>query len=201
MSKNKEDVLHRVEFVKFRDPIKRFLDKNSSKHNEEHSDMEEENIGANEFRSLDNYSGPIIQTDFGIIPLHESNLLSVQFNLWTGYTNFQLQKQHAYILDTTPGIEIAMIKTPYRFLIGIAKLFSEQDVLSRLKKNLVESMRTSGFISGSLKESLAKQYKFFAIINFEGKNHVLHGNSMEEVETQIENFTKKNGQQAIEKSY
>lgn len=192
--------LYRVEFEKFRDPIKSMINDAKKRKLPIHAEPDEE-AEENEFAEKPE-SFAVMNTEFGVLPLTEVGLGSTNLNLWDAHLNFPLEKKHIFIINTTLGVEAAQVKTPYRFIFGIGKLFDEMDVKNRLRANLVKSMQDNNFIASSkLRDSLSKQYKFFAIINMNGKNHVLHGNSKEEVETQIQNFTEKHGNHPMETSY
>lgn len=192
--------LYRAEFTRWRDPIKAMAEKYKKKR--EPVDDFHDNLD-NDFQGESSYVGPVMQTDFGILPINELGLGSSQLNFWECNVNFHLTEKHFYILNTTLGVEAFMVKTPYRFIFAIGKLFDEKEVMERLKNALLKSQEDNNFLDKitTLKASLSKQYKFFAIINFNGKNQVLHGNSAEEVEAQIKSFTEKNGKHEISKSY
>jgi len=81
-----------------------------------------------------------IMTPFGMLPLTEQSLASNHFKLWVGHTNFSVLKSHARIIGSVKGVESVDILTPYRFRIGIAKLFVDRDVMAGVRKALLETL-------------------------------------------------------------
>ena len=81
-----------------------------------------------------------IMTPFGMLPLTEHSLASNHFKLWVGHTNFSVLKSHARIIGSVKGVESVDILTPYRFRIGIAKLFVDRDVMAGVRKALLETL-------------------------------------------------------------
>ena len=81
-----------------------------------------------------------IMTPFGMLPITEQSLASNHFKLWVGHTNFSVLKSHARIIGSVKGVESVDILTPYRFRIGIAKLFVDRDVMAGVRKALLETL-------------------------------------------------------------
>tara|TARA_R110002012_G_scaffold38750_1_gene107564 strand:- start:1037 stop:1483 length:447 start_codon:yes stop_codon:yes gene_type:complete len=81
-----------------------------------------------------------IMTPFGILPLTEQSLVSNHFKLWVGHCNFKLLQSHYQVIGAVEGVESVDIMTPYRFRVGIAKLFVDRKVMSAVKQSLVESL-------------------------------------------------------------
>lgn len=81
-----------------------------------------------------------IMTPFGMLPLTEQSLASNHFKLWVGHTNFSVLKSHTRIIGSVKGVESVDILTPYRFRIGIAKLFMDREVMSNVRKALLETV-------------------------------------------------------------
>tara|TARA_R110000751_G_scaffold91721_1_gene179830 strand:- start:2001 stop:2441 length:441 start_codon:yes stop_codon:yes gene_type:complete len=81
-----------------------------------------------------------IMTPFGMMPLTEQSLASSHFKFWVGHTNFKLLKGHCKTIGSVAGIETMDILTPYRFRIAVAKLFVDREVMSRVRKSLLETV-------------------------------------------------------------
>tara|TARA_R100001129_G_scaffold24500_1_gene15815 strand:+ start:981 stop:1421 length:441 start_codon:yes stop_codon:yes gene_type:complete len=81
-----------------------------------------------------------IMTPFGMLPLTEQSLASSHFKLWVGHTNFSVLKSHTRLIGSVKGVESVDILTPYRFRIGIAKLFVDRDVMAGVRTALLESL-------------------------------------------------------------
>ena len=81
-----------------------------------------------------------IMTPFGMMPLTEQSLASNHFKFWVGHTNFKLLNAHRKIIGSVSGIETMDILTPYRFRIAVAKLFVDREVMSKVRKSLLETV-------------------------------------------------------------
>lgn len=81
-----------------------------------------------------------IMTPFGMMPLTEQSLASSHFKFWVGHTNFKLLKGHCKTIGSVEGIETMDILTPYRFRIAVAKLFVDREVMSEVRKSLLETV-------------------------------------------------------------
>ena len=81
-----------------------------------------------------------IMTPFGMMPLTEQSLASSHFKFWVGHTNFKLLKGHCKTIGSVAGIETMDILTPYRFRIAVAKLFVDREVMSEVRKSLLETV-------------------------------------------------------------
>lgn len=181
----------KISWSKWRDPLKAAWDKHKNKHEHDSNDLDE----------LDQYSGPVIQTDFGIIPLNEASLPSSIFKFWRADTNFPLTNQHNIILRNTLGVETLDYYTPYRFRVGVATLFNDEDVKGRIEKALLESFQKPVLTDDKKYNMLYKQFKFFIVISNE-KNWVFAGNSKEEAENKLKKFVENGGSyQEIFKSW
>tara|TARA_R100001163_G_scaffold55355_1_gene42814 strand:- start:2362 stop:2832 length:471 start_codon:yes stop_codon:yes gene_type:complete len=105
-------------------------------------DFEYEDIDPEIMKKLDEMSGlssmKTIMTPFGMMPLTEQCLASNHFKFWVGHTNFKLLKSYTKIIGSTEGVESIDILTPYRFRIAVGKLFSDRDVMSKVRKALLE---------------------------------------------------------------
>ena len=81
-----------------------------------------------------------IMTPFGILPLTEHSLASNHFKLWVGHTNFKLLQSSVDIIEGCDGVETVDIMTPYRFRLGIAKMFKDRDVMNGVKEALIAAI-------------------------------------------------------------
>jgi hypothetical protein len=81
-----------------------------------------------------------IMTPFGMMPLTEQSLASNHFKFWVGHTNFKLLNAHRKTIGSVAGIETMDILTPYRFRIAVAKLFVDREVMSKVRKALLETV-------------------------------------------------------------
>lgn len=105
------------------------------KHTSEEGDEEEFDVG-----EVMDHQRPVkmIATELGMFPLTEHTSPSKIFNMWVGHTNFPLTANMCKDISKVRGVEIYMTLSPYRFKIGIAKLFEEQDVMENIKQMLLE---------------------------------------------------------------
>lgn len=176
---------YKVKWRKWKDPLQRLHNKAKNKQLEDefgdHSTSED-------FGDLDNYTGAVMQTDYGFIPINETNLPSTAFNFWRGDTNFVLQAKHKFVLDTLLGIEALDIHTPYRFRIAIGTMFDEQDTLKRAEEVLIQACGGKSRSESNPYASLFKQYKFFAVVSNDESKRIFHGESPEEVNVQVKKY-------------
>ena len=100
----------------------------------------EEELGV-EFKKFKNIQ--TIFTPFGVLPLTEQSLASSYFKFWVGHTNFKITPQFHRIMSNVEGVESIDVFTPYRFRIGIAKLFKDRTVMSQVRKNMVDYIQES----------------------------------------------------------
>ena len=114
------------------------LDEESSE--EDHGVSFEEELGV-EFKKFKNIQ--TIFTPFGVLPLTEQSLASSYFKFWVGHTNFKITPKFYRIMSNVDGIESIDVFTPYRFRIGIAKLFTDRTVMSQVRENLVNYIKES----------------------------------------------------------
>ena len=101
-----------------------------------------------------------IVTPFGILPLTEQTMASKHFKFWVGHSNFKLTKDFYTVIGQHPGIETLDILTPYRFRIAVGKMFTDRDVMSGVRNDMVQyvaSAQPSGHIADT--ETNANQYE------------------------------------------
>ena len=82
-----------------------------------------------------------IMTPFGMMPLTEQSLASNHFKFWVGHSNFKLLNSHRKIIGSVRGVETMDILTPYRFRIAVAKLFVDREVMSEVRKSLLDTIQ------------------------------------------------------------
>jgi hypothetical protein len=51
-----------------------------------------------------------------------------QFDIWMGHTNFWITEEIVNLIQTTPGVELLRIISPYRFIVAPGKMFNWTDV-------------------------------------------------------------------------
>lgn len=66
---------------------------------------------------------------------------------WVCHTNFRITDKDIESINSTDGVEIFEQMTPYRFFVGVGKMFSFATVSVLLQKNLCNSLKTSDMVS------------------------------------------------------
>ena len=87
-------------------------------------------------------------------------MASKHFKFWVGHANFKLTKDFYTVIGQHPGIETLDILTPYRFRIAVGKMFTDRDVMSGVRNDMVQyvaSAQPSGHIADT--ETNANQYE------------------------------------------
>lgn len=126
-------------------------------------DMPEEDFGDSEFKDemdhqiMESHQDvKCIMTPLGVIPMTEHTDPFVQFNFWTGHTNFGITNGLLKELAKVPGVEIIDVLscTRYRFRVAIGKAFTlnpkdretplDRKVLNAIKKRAVKYIIDSG---------------------------------------------------------
>lgn len=98
--------MNKIIWEKFKDPLASFAKKN-----------EED----------DEDTGRAIVTKNGIMPVIHENMVSTNYNLWIGYTNFVITTDMVDTLEHLIGVESLDVFSPYRFRLGIAKKFFKEE--------------------------------------------------------------------------
>lgn len=135
--------------------------------------------------------GSIIVTPMGIIPINEYALPSKIFKFWTGYTNFKITRAVKDVIEETDGVETLDIYSPYRFRLGVAKLFHSYAVKKSITDRLCKE-DTKPEIKGRTpvelaKEHLKSKYKYWAIFVLpNGKLETIGNENKSVVEDDIE---------------
>ena len=78
----------------------------------------------------------ILMTNFGVMPVTDSNSVSKSFNFWTGHTNFNISDSVSKDIQSVEGVEALDIYTRYRFRIAIGRLFKDRDVMHNIQEKL-----------------------------------------------------------------
>lgn len=84
-----------------------------------------------------------IMTPMGPIPLPEHSAPHKIFNFWVAHTNFYITQNIAKIVETTPGVEVMDIFTPYRMRVGIGKMFSTKDTIEKINNRLYKAINNT----------------------------------------------------------
>jgi len=78
-----------------------------------------------------------VMTPYGMLPLTDDTLASRKFKFWVGHANFRLTEDYYSVIGSTEGVETLDILTPYRFRIGIGKMFVDRTVMSSVRDKMV----------------------------------------------------------------
>lgn len=99
-----------------------------------HDDHDDESIQLQSF--IIDATERKIYTPFGVYSEFDSAAPCFMFECWIGYTNFKLTEGWFHEIDNhVDGIGAFKVLTPYRFFIGVEKLFKFSDV-----RNQIESL-------------------------------------------------------------
>jgi hypothetical protein len=79
------------------------------------------------------YRGPLVLGVAGAIPLSADSLTGRLYSLWVGHTNFHVTRSFAEKVLRVPGVEVFRPMTPYRFLLGVARLFDRETVMEGVR--------------------------------------------------------------------
>ena len=78
-----------------------------------------------------------VMTPYGMLPLTDDTLASRKFKFWVGHSNFRLTEDYYGIIGRTEGVETLDILTPYRFRIGVGKMFVDRNVMCDVREKMV----------------------------------------------------------------
>ena len=70
----------------------------------------------------------LVHTPVGMYQVDDKMSPIRQFDCWLGHTNFDITDSVQNYIESTPGVEVLVILTRYRFFLGVGKLFSFRDV-------------------------------------------------------------------------
>jgi len=139
---------------------------------------------------------PKVRTPLGFVSIDDPLRPALMFDCWIGHTNFGITEEVKRIIESTPGVEVLKIMTPYRFFIGVGKLFKFRDVREHIQSSLnvkTEDKENSEDINllTIIKRQL-KSYKRWAIFySKEGTIEYAASNEDNDVEfeTTVQKFT------------
>ena len=83
-----------------------------------------------------------VMTPYGMLPLTDDTLASRKFKFWVGHATFRLPEEYYNIIGPAEGVETLDILTPYRFRIGVGKMFVDRTVMSQVRDNMVEHVKS-----------------------------------------------------------
>ncbi len=86
---------------------------------------------------------PFIITSFGPMSVPEYSQPSKVFNFWTGHSNVVISRKVQSAIVNTAGVETFNPLSPYRFRVGVGKLFKEGVVLRNIRKAIVKEAKLS----------------------------------------------------------
>jgi len=117
---------------------------------QDESEYSEEDESVEDIFQLGSLSPPIkgYMTPFGLMPLTEQSLASTHFKFWVGHSNFKLTNVFYNVIGETLGIETLDIMTPYRFRIGIGKLFKDRTVMVNVREKMLQYITNGVNTSG-----------------------------------------------------
>jgi hypothetical protein len=133
------------------------IDQNDIPDNEEEEAVDEEDEGSNEnlVGRLINFEDLLIndkvRTPFGFYSTEDDFSPYNMFECWVGHTNFKLTRKDFDILNNDiNGIGCLKVLSPYRFFIGIEKMFSFAAVRIQIQKDLCKNLNMEEtFIDGN----------------------------------------------------
>tara|TARA_R100000008_G_scaffold61061_1_gene38473 strand:- start:104 stop:568 length:465 start_codon:yes stop_codon:yes gene_type:complete len=100
----------------------------------EYSEIEKEEQNARE-ESIIPVQG--VMTPYGMLPITDDTLASRKFKFWVGHSNFRLTEDYYGIIGPVEGVETLDILTPYRFRIGVGKMFVDREVMTSVRDKMV----------------------------------------------------------------
>lgn len=133
-------------------PIQRLHDKKNSNDNHEWSEEEEEEVEEehvpnglmNLLNIEDLLTGRKIKTPFGEYEIDDDFSPYNMFDCWIGHTNFKITLEDFNILDNKiEGIGCLKVISPYRFFIGIEKMFTFPAIRIQIQKDLCKNLDIS----------------------------------------------------------
>lgn len=111
---------------------------------EEETDDEKNMSLMNLFNIEDLLVGRKIRTPFGEYEIDDDFSPYNMFDCWIGHTNFKISKEDLHILDNKiDGIGCLKVISPYRFFIGIEKMFTFPAVRIQIQKDLCHNLDIS----------------------------------------------------------
>lgn len=78
----------------------------------------------------------LVHTPVGMYQIDDRMSPIKQFDCWLGHTNFDITDSVQEYIESTPGVEVLVILTRYRFFLGVGKLFSFRDVRVNIENSI-----------------------------------------------------------------
>jgi hypothetical protein len=78
-----------------------------------------------------------VMTPYGMLPITDDTLASRKFKFWVGHSNFRLTEAYYNVIGPTEGVETLDILTPYRFRIGVGKMFVDRNVMVTVRDKMI----------------------------------------------------------------
>lgn len=108
---------------------------------DEDEDLEEDNENIGHLVSLEDLVRRKIKTPFGVYDIDDDFSPYNMFECWIGHTNFKLTNKDFEILDKKiEGIGCLKVLSPYRFFIGIERMFTFPTVRIQIQKDLCNNL-------------------------------------------------------------
>lgn len=113
----------------------------------------------------------VISTPFGMYKVDNSLNPFKRFNFWLANTNFTISKRIKRILNEIHGVEALVFLSRYQFIIGIGKLFDEDEVKQTIEQTFC------GQSGGEKKfaDILNEMYPFWVLYKFPNDNTIYYG--------------------------
>lgn len=177
-----------IQWRKWRDPTEEHSEK--IKQMREELNDEEKEVFDSSKELIEPVNFNVLSTPIGLLPITESNLPSNNFDLWIGYTNFNIDEDFKNLVDSVDGVEIFDVYSRYTFRIGIGrhKDFSFANVRRKIDSLLNPEIYNTENSIDSLKNKLSK-HKHWAILVL--PNGVTHSISSDDDSLEFTNSLQK----------
>lgn len=132
------------------------------------------------------YSGYFVQSStLGFVPLGEHNLPSRKRKLWTGHTNFRVNRHDEDAVCRVDGVSGYQTLGPYKFLVEVGWLFEDSAVRGNIRRALCPAPSVPVKQTGDVLERAAGLYAAWAIVRNGDKRDLVTGLTREEVEGKL----------------
>lgn len=101
----------------------------------------------------------VIRTPFGVFRVDDKFNPLRAFEFWLGHTNFDITPEVKEILDETPGVEVLIVTTRYRFIVGVGKMFSFSNVRVDIERQLCGLHKVQALIDQIHNDEVKKSVK------------------------------------------
>lgn len=133
----KNNKTYRIVWRRYKHP----LDVSHKYKNHSHEDEDSEAYHNDFVNESKPYSGTILYNQNGILPITPDSLPNKSYNLWVMDSNFKFPRKTIEIFNyIVEGVEGYETITPYQILIGIGRLFDEDEVKKNLEKEILDFM-------------------------------------------------------------